>query len=163
MHELGDSYDKGATQRDRLVDRRLTAAAAAKEDCAASHRYNSNSPRRCCRAVCILVAGTSEGTYSKRLKRQKSDTRAKKVTKGAKANTLRQKSKRWTIQLNSKSVSDWQRSSRPPRKGRMVRLYRYSSTSSTSTRRCSYLDKATGSSPRTYINFSILAIGRTHS
>ena len=62
------------------------------------------------------------------------------MTKGAKANTPRQQSNRWTIQLNSKSVSDWRRSSRRPRKGRMVRLYRYSSTSSTSTRRCSYLD-----------------------
>ena len=79
--------------------------------------------------------------YSKRVKRQKkSDIRAKKVTKGAKANTPRQQSNRWTVQLNSKSVSDWRRSSRRPRKGRMVRLYRYSSTSSTSTRRCSYID-----------------------
>ena len=46
-HELGDSYGKGAIQRDRLIDRRLTTAAAAKEDYAASHRYSSSSPRRC--------------------------------------------------------------------------------------------------------------------
>ena len=40
-HELGDSYDKGATQRDRLliIDWRWTTAATAKEDYAASHRY----------------------------------------------------------------------------------------------------------------------------
>ena len=88
-HELGDSNDKGALQRDRLVDRRLTAAAAAKEDCAASHRYNSNSPRRCCRAVCILVAGTSEGTYSKRLKRQKKRHTSKKGDKRSKSKHTR--------------------------------------------------------------------------
>ena len=47
-HELGDSYGKGAIQRDILIGRRLkTAAAAAKEDYAASHRYSSNSPRWC--------------------------------------------------------------------------------------------------------------------
>jgi len=40
-HELGDSYDKGATQRDRLliIDWRWTTAATAKEDHAASHSY----------------------------------------------------------------------------------------------------------------------------
>ena len=37
-HKLGDSYGKGATQRDRLIGRRLTTAATAKEDYAASHR-----------------------------------------------------------------------------------------------------------------------------
>ena len=45
--ELGDSYGKGAIQRDRPVDRRLTTAAAAKEDYAASRRYSSISPSRC--------------------------------------------------------------------------------------------------------------------
>ena len=45
-HELVDRYDKGATQRDRLIDWRWTIAATAKEDYAASHRYSSTSPRR---------------------------------------------------------------------------------------------------------------------
>ena len=44
--------------------------------------------------------------YRKKVKRQKSDTREKKVTIGAKANTPRQESNRSTIQLNRKSVSD---------------------------------------------------------
>ena len=46
-HQLGDRYDKVAIQRDRLIDRRLTTAAAAKKDYAASHRYNSSISRRC--------------------------------------------------------------------------------------------------------------------
>ena len=57
-HELGDSYDKGATQRDkRLIDQRRTTATTAKEDYAArigtaaaalvgALRYgNSSNPR----------------------------------------------------------------------------------------------------------------------
>ena len=46
-HELGDSYYKGATQRNRLIDDwRWKTAATPKEDCAASHRYSSSSPCR---------------------------------------------------------------------------------------------------------------------
>ena len=52
-----------------------------------------------------IVVGTSEGT-AKKVNRQKKRHTRKKVTKGAKANTRRQESNRWTIQLNSKSVSD---------------------------------------------------------
>ena len=117
-----------------------------------AHKYsNSNSPRKCCRVECILVVGTSEGTVKEWKERQKSDTWAKKVTKGAKANTPRHESNRWTIQVNRQSVRDWRRSSRRPRRGRTVQLCRCSSTSSTSsTRRCSYLDTATGSSSLTH-------------
>ena len=129
-----------------------TAAAAL----VGAHRYsNINSPRRCCCWVeCILGSRYIRG-YSKRVKMKKKRHTSKKGDKRSKkANTPRQQSNRWTIQLNnSKSVSDWRRSSRRPKKtnkkqtknkkGRMVLLYRYSSTSGTSTRRCSYLDTAT--------------------
>ena len=76
--------------------------------------------------------------YSTRAKKKQKRHTSKTNDKGAKkANTPRQQPSRWTIQPNSKSVSDWRRSSRRPMRGRMVQLYRYSSTSSTSTRRCS--------------------------
>ena len=47
---------------------------------------------------------------------------SKKKAKRSKANTPRQPSNRSTIQHNSKSVSDWRRSSRRPRRGRMMQL-----------------------------------------
>ena len=124
-----------------------------------AHRYsNSNAVLVSAVELNATCSRYIRGYSKKREKRQKSDTREKKVTKGAKANTSRQQSNRRTIQLNSKSVSDWRRSSRRPSKGSMVRRYRYSSTSSTSTRRWSYLDIATGRSPRIYImNFSNFA------
>ena len=88
-------------------------------------------------------------------KSKKSDTRAKKMTKEQKKQTHPWQSNRWTVQLNSKSVRDWRRSSRLPRRGRTVQLYMYSSnnSSTSSTRRCSYLDTPTGSSQSTYIYY----------
>ena len=90
-------------------------------------------------------------------KSKKSDTRAKKMTKEQKRQTHPWQSNRWTVQLNSKSVRDWRRSSRLPRRGRTVQLYRHSSTSSTSsTRSYSYWEKATGSSQSSYIHIILV-------
>ena len=99
-HELGDSYDKRATPRDRLliIDWRWTTAATAKEDHAASHSYrqqqqhsydrygDSSSPRWCCWVECILTVrynwgysnGASEKAKKKRHTSKKNDKGAKK-------------------------------------------------------------------------------------
>ena len=72
-----------------------------------AHRY-SNSNAVLVGAVELNAFTGSryiEGT-AKKVNRQKKRHTRKKVTKGAKANTRRQESNRWTIQLNSKSVSD---------------------------------------------------------
>ena len=90
-------------------------------------------------------------------KSKKRDTWAKKMTNEQKKQTHPWQSNRWTVQLNSKSVRDWRRSSPLPRRGRTVQLYRHSSTSSTSsTRSYSYLETATGSSQSSYVHIILV-------
>ena len=121
-----------------------TVAGAAAALVGAHANSNSSSHRRCFWVECLLVGRYAREGMAPERKIKKKATRAKQMAKGAKANTPWQ-SNRWTIQFNSKGVRDWGRRSRRPSRGPMVHLHRCSSTSSTITRRCSYLDAATGS------------------
>ena len=104
--------------------------------------------------------GYSNGASEKAKKKR--HTSKKQMTKKQKKETHPGKSNRWTTQLNRKSVRDWRRSSRQPRRSCTVQLYRYSSTSSTSsTCRCLYLGTATGSSPRRCCGVECILLGTT--
>ena len=91
---LGDRYDKGATLRDRLIDRRLTTAAAAKKDYAASHWYRSSTlvgAHRYSNSNAVLVGSVELNATGSRyirgyrnikiVERQKKRHEKKKVTK----------------------------------------------------------------------------------
>ena len=98
-HELDDGYDKGATQRDRILimDRRWITAATAKEDYAASHSYRQQRQSEVVTGTAtaaVLVGavelnaywllGTTEGTATERAKQQKKRHTSKKKDKRSK-------------------------------------------------------------------------------
>ena len=150
-----------------IIDWRWMTAATAKEDYAASHRYRQQQQPQVWSQIqqqqllvgavelnAYWLLGTTEGTATERaktLKKRRTNKRNDKE-RSKKSKHLRDSLTVWRFSSTARAWETGDEARATAKEARAVQFYRYSSTSNTSsTRRCSYLDTATGSSHSSYI------------